>query len=107
MAEVNDAIAGDNPQCMFVTLFIGILDWKQAMWCSATEAPPIRVSTSRQCEYVNGKSGPAVGVMEEVPFKELSVDLQPGEALFLCTDGVTEARKRSSAPKKHCWKRCP
>ena len=32
-----------------------------------------------------------VGVMEDIDYKELSVDLLPGEGFFLYTDGVTEA----------------
>ena len=33
----------------------------------------------------------AVGVQENIPYGDRSVQLQPGETLFLYTDGVTEA----------------
>ena len=35
--------------------------------------------------------GAALGFMEDIPYKEETVNLEPGQALFLYTDGVTEA----------------
>jgi sigma-B regulation protein RsbU (phosphoserine phosphatase) len=32
-----------------------------------------------------------VGIMDDICYKDLSLTLAPGEALFLYTDGVTEA----------------
>lgn len=41
--------------------------------------------------YKKELSGPVVGVIPGVDYKDISVALQPGEAIFLCSDGVTEA----------------
>jgi sigma-B regulation protein RsbU (phosphoserine phosphatase) len=35
--------------------------------------------------------GPALGFMEELPYKEESMNLEVGQTLFMYTDGVTEA----------------
>lgn len=94
MMEVNNAIAADNPHTMFVTLFIGILDLKtgRIIYSNGGHNPPILVSTQRACHYVKGTSGPLVGVMADISYNELALELFPGEALFLYTDGVTEAQ---------------
>lgn len=94
MDEVNKAIAADNPQTMFVTLFIGILDLKtgRVTYSNGGHNPPILVSTQRLCQYIKKISGPLVGVIDDASYNELSLDLSPGEALFLYTDGVTEAQ---------------
>jgi sigma-B regulation protein RsbU (phosphoserine phosphatase) len=36
-------------------------------------------------------SGPVVGAMGEIDYKDLNLSLTPGDAIFLYTDGVTEA----------------
>jgi len=94
MIEVNNAIAADNPQTMFVTLLIGIMDLKtgRVTYSNGGHNPPILVSTERSCRYVKKISGPVVGVIDNTPYRELSLDLAPGEGLFLYTDGVTEAQ---------------
>ncbi|MCG8564244.1 MAG: SpoIIE family protein phosphatase [Desulfobacterales bacterium] len=94
MTEVNETIAGDNPQSMFVTLLVGILDLEtgRIVYANGGHNLPIRVSPGRDCEYVEGTSGPLVGIMDGVEYSELTLDLEPGESLFLYTDGVTEAQ---------------
>ncbi|WP_321493349.1 SpoIIE family protein phosphatase [uncultured Desulfobacter sp.] len=97
MMEVNNAVAADNPETMFVTLFIGILDLKtgRVTYSNGGHNPPILVSTMRPCKYVRKISGPVVGIKENISYEELSLDLAPGEGLFLYTDGVTEAQNTS------------
>ena len=94
MMEVNNAVAKDNPQTMFVTLFIGILDLKtgRVTYSNGGHNPPIIVSNRRPCQYVKKTSGPVVGIIENTSYQEFSLDLAPEEALFLYTDGVTEAQ---------------
>ena len=49
------------------------------------------VSQKEGVFYQEGISGPLLGPIENVPYKELSLTLQPGDCLFLYTDGVTES----------------
>ncbi len=93
MTEVNDAISSDNPQSMFVTLFIGILDLNTGVvtYANGGHNPAVHIMGSGQAGYQKAISGPMVGIMDDICYKDLSLTLAPGEALFLYTDGVTEA----------------
>jgi sigma-B regulation protein RsbU (phosphoserine phosphatase) len=93
MTEVNDAISSDNPQSMFVTLFVGILDMNtgEVTYANGGHNPAVLIQGSGEAGYQKGISGPVVGIMDGIRYKDLTVTLAPGDALFLYTDGVTEA----------------
>jgi sigma-B regulation protein RsbU (phosphoserine phosphatase) len=93
MTEVNDAISSDNPQSMFVTLFVGILDLNTGVvtYANGGHNPAVHIAGSGQAGYQKGISGPVVGIMDGIQYKDLSLTLAPGDSLFLYTDGVTEA----------------
>jgi sigma-B regulation protein RsbU (phosphoserine phosphatase) len=40
----------------------------------------------------------AIGVMEDVPYRNESLQLEPGDTLFLYSDGVTEAMDAGENP---------
>lgn len=92
MIEANEALARDNPNSMFVTLFLGILNVRtgELLFCSGGHNPPVKISGD-EVEYLKEISGPMVGVMEGMAYKRLSTSLKPGDTLFVYTDGVTEA----------------
>lgn len=94
MIEVNDAISSDNPQSMFVTLLVGVLDLEtgRISYANGGHNPPVHICSDRPPYYVKASSGPVVGIMDEIPYGELELTLKPGEALFMYTDGVTEAQ---------------
>lgn len=93
MIEVNNAIDDDNPRTMFVTLIVGILDLKtgRIKYSNGGHNPPILIKKNGEAEYVKKISGPAVGAVGGIEYKNLTIDLSPGDALFMYTDGVTEA----------------
>jgi sigma-B regulation protein RsbU (phosphoserine phosphatase) len=98
MSQVNNVLGEDNPNCMFVTLFIGMLDIAtgEVRYANGGHNPPVMMRRGLKPMYHKGLSGPVVGALEEVPYKELSLHLDPGDALFLYTDGVTEAMDTDS-----------
>ena len=53
--------------------------------------PPLLLRADGLVEEL-GDPGRAIGVFEELDLEDLVVSLEPGDALFLYTDGVTEAR---------------
>ena len=93
MVRVNDDLSKDNPKNMFVTLIIAIMNIRtgHVRYANAGHNLPIILSPDSDCHYVQGVSGPVAGAMEGLPYKELSMDLSPGDALFIYTDGITEA----------------
>lgn len=92
VSEVNAFLAADNEQMMFVTLFHGVLDIATGAftYVNAGHNRPYHLSNGR-IETVPRTHGPALAVMEDIRYGEDTITLAPGDALFLYTDGVTEA----------------
>lgn len=93
MTLVNANLSRDNPKCMFVTLFIGILDLLtgEVQYANGGHNPPLLLSPQGEPVWLEAISGPVVGVMEDIDYKLLSVRICPGDILFLYTDGLNEA----------------
>jgi sigma-B regulation protein RsbU (phosphoserine phosphatase) len=93
MTRVNDKLSRENPNSMFVTLFIGILDTStgHVSYANGGHNPAILITNDGHPLFQEGLSGLVVGGMEGVPYTGLSFDMHPGETVFLYTDGVTEA----------------
>ena len=93
MARANDRLCQNNEEDMFVTVFMGILNIRSGEFCYANAGhnrPLLR----------HGKNGFAwlpkadtcmMGLMEGMDFPVRKLQLNPGDSLFLYTDGVTEA----------------
>ncbi len=98
MVRINDTLSLDNPNSMFVTLIIGVLDVEtgHVRYSNGGHNPPIVLRNDGEISFRDGISGPAVGAMEEMPYEELELTLAPGESLFLYTDGVTEAMDKDN-----------
>ncbi|HEX4985992.1 MAG TPA: CHASE2 domain-containing protein [Burkholderiales bacterium] len=94
MRAANREIARDNPEMLFVTVFAGILDLGsgELSWCNAGHDAPLCLRPGRR-EPVRmaGEAGPPLCVIEHFEYAAQRYRLQPGEALCLFTDGVTEA----------------
>lgn len=93
MSRVNNDLSKDNPKSMFVTLIIAVMNIRTGhiRYANAGHNLPIILGGEGRCHFIQGVSGPVAGAMEGIPYKELSLDLLPGDALFIYTDGVTEA----------------
>ena len=93
MDAVNEALSRDNPNCMFVTLVIGILDVRtgRVAYANAGHNPPLALRQQSDVEVLSARSGPAAGAAAGVKFSLLATVLAPGDGLLLYTDGVTEA----------------
>ncbi len=93
VAEVNNFLAADNEQMMFVTLFHGVIDITTGAftYVNAGHNPPYRIGPDGTPVPLARASGPAIAVMEGIDYTEETTQLSPGDTLFLYTDGVTEA----------------
>lgn len=94
--HVNDALSTDNDSCMFVTLYLGILNLRDGtlVTTNAGHNPPLLKRRDAEFEWLTAQDGPMVGPMAGIAFKESTIQLGPGDELFLYTDGVTEADNR-------------
>jgi sigma-B regulation protein RsbU (phosphoserine phosphatase) len=90
---VNDALSTDNDTCMFVTLYLGILNLRDGALrtTNAGHNPPLLKRRDRPFEWLTARDGPMVGPIAGIAFKESTIQLDPGDELFFYTDGVTEA----------------
>ncbi len=93
MRMVNDELARDNPNCMFVTLIIAIIDLRsgEIQYANGGHNRPILLDRDTEVDFLSGVSGPMAGAMADMPFSPLRTKLKPGDTLLLYTDGVTEA----------------
>ena len=93
LAAVNNRIAENNPNLMFVTLLVGMLNIETGdfVWANAGHPLPLAVSPVGEAKRLVGRSGPACGVMENAAYRTFAYRLSAGETLFGYTDGVTEA----------------
>ena len=90
---VNDALSADNDSCMFVTLYLGILNLRDGrlLTTNAGHNPPLLKRGDGQFQWLTAQDGSMVGSMQGIAFKESTIQLDPGDELFFYTDGVTEA----------------
>lgn len=79
----------------FVTLFLVIIDMDRgvAIYASAGHNPPLLVgATPERSQYVTHDEGLPLGVIADAHFSEHELKLEPGDTLFLYSDGLTEAQ---------------
>lgn len=98
LQKVNKELAADNEACMFVTLFLGVLDIHtgEFTYCSAGHNPPYLLSQDGSVELVDKKGGLCLGVMDDSVYVSSNMTLKKGDILFLFTDGVTEAMDKDN-----------
>lgn len=89
---VNRELCHNNESCTFVTIFCGLLNTKtgEVVYADAGHNPPLVVRRGQSVQFLDKPGGPVAGVLEEARFQTRRVRLQPGDFLFLYTDGVTE-----------------
>jgi len=92
-AKVNVELAADNDACMFVTMFLAIADLRTGVvrCASAGHNLPFVIDAAGSVTQVPRIKGIALGVTTAATFEDAELRLRPGDALFLYTDGVSEA----------------
>ncbi len=93
MEQVNALICRNNPENMFVTVWLGVLDLRTGRLTAvnAGHEYPMLKEPGGAFELVKDRHGLAVGVMEGVSYREYELTLRPGSTLFVYTDGLPEA----------------
>ncbi len=93
LAEVNRLLIGHDIPGMFVTAFYGILDPKtwRLKFANGGHLPPYLVREGGEVRSVETGGGVVLGFEHGVPYEADSLSLEKGDALFIYTDGLTEA----------------
>ena len=94
VTRMNDELAKYNPSAMFVTLFVAVIDPEtgNATFTNAGHNPPFVCRGQDRVDSLDTLHGPVVGAVEDLEYGEDQLILQESDALFLYTDGVTEAK---------------
>ena len=93
----NAKLCEGNDAGMFVTAWMGILNTKtgQVLFANAGHNPPLVKYADGTYEYLKSRAGFVLAGMEGVRYRKNELTLAPGDAIYLYTDGVTEATNMS------------
>ena len=94
LIQMNDTLAEQNEQNMFVTLFVGVLDLPsgEISYCNAGHNAPLIIRGEKaEVHTMDVHPNLPVGIMPGFEFAEQKLQLAYGDTLFLYTDGLTEA----------------
>lgn len=91
--QANEKLCENNESGMFVTAWMGILDLTtgQVKFANAGHNPPLLKRADGSFEYLKTRAGFVLAGMEGVRYRAGEITLNPGDRLFLYTDGVPEA----------------
>lgn len=93
LEKTNEQLCDNNQAEMFITCWIGILEISTGRMTAANaghEYPVIRQNDGLFAIYKD-KHGFVIGGMEGVHYKEYVLQMNPGDKIFVYTDGLPEA----------------
>lgn len=102
-ARVNHLLFEGNEDDMFVTAWMGILNTETGVltYVNAGHNPPLirlhGTDPESRFTYLKERPGFVLGGMDGLRYRQREIIMQPGDSLFLYTDGATEARNEEEA----------
>ena len=89
----NEKLCENNESGMFVTAWMGIIDVTTGtmQYANAGHNPPLLKRADGSFEYLKTRPGFVLAGMEGICYRAGELVMNPGDRLFLYTDGVTEA----------------
>ena len=93
LAAANALLCENNAMCMFVTVWLGILDLTtgRLVASSAGHEKPMLGRVGRAFDFIDDHHGLVMGGMKRARYTDYEITLNPGDVLFQYTDGVPEA----------------
>ena len=91
--DVNNELCEGNVAELFVTVWLGIIEIStgKGVAANAGHEHPVMRNNNDEYKLVVYKHSPVVAAMEGMMFKQHEFQLQPGDSIFVYTDGVAEA----------------
>ncbi len=93
MNSINDIICARNAADMFVTLWLGILEIStgRIIACNAGHEDAVIYRKNGDFTLTRTKHDLVVGALPGIKYHDYEITLNPGDKLFIYTDGATEA----------------
>jgi len=91
--KVNHMLCEGNEAGLFVTGWMGLLNIESGnlTYVNAGHNPPMIKLADKGFEYLRSRPGFVLAGMDGVRYRQNELQMQPGDKIFLYTDGVTEA----------------
>ncbi len=101
LARLNDELAADNPSGMFVTLQCAMFEPESGRLtvANAGHCRPVLLPANAPPRWAVRNLGTALGFEPGLEFERSELQLKPGDAVILYTDGVSEAFN----PQDECY----
>ncbi len=98
LETTNRQLCENNDASMFVTVWFGILDISTGVITAvnAGHEKPLIKRKDGDFEYLRDKHGMMLAALSMSKYKEYEIQLNPGDKLFLYTDGLLEATNSSN-----------
>lgn len=95
-AETNKKLCDNNDAGMFLTAWMGVVDLNTGhlTYVNAGHNPPLLYRKNRGFEYIKDKPSFILAGLETTKYRKYEFDLNPGDGIYLYTDGVTEANDK-------------
>jgi sigma-B regulation protein RsbU (phosphoserine phosphatase) len=99
ITHVNQALTEENPECMFVTLFLCICDLRtgELTYTNAGHNPPYIKRADGHVDCIRQLHGPIAGALGGISYTQDKLKLHKDDLLLLFTDGVSEAMDMDSS----------
>jgi GAF domain-containing protein len=91
LCQTNALLRGRLPGTIFVPAVMMVIEDGRIRWCNAGHTPPRLIAGGVQRELQG--TGLPLGLEEGRPYTAEEAPLGPGDLVFACTDGLTEARR--------------
>ncbi len=100
MKRANNILCQESVNDMFVTVFYGILQIHTGIvtYSNAGHNPPVYIQRDEHVSVLPLTNDLVLGAIKDKEYHEKEVQLQPGDTLFLYTDGITEAMNKENKP---------
>ncbi|MBD3278494.1 MAG: SpoIIE family protein phosphatase [Candidatus Aegiribacteria sp.] len=90
--KINKVVCCNTPSELFITFFVAEIDTadRTLKYVNAGHNPPLLVRRNGRVETLSS-AGVVLGVRNTSSYREIDVSFNPGDILFMYTDGVSEA----------------
>ena len=98
LSRTNEELLAQNPEGLFATVFVAILDPVSGDMRYANAGHTWPVLLGEGVQVLHPETGIALGLFEDADIQDETMTLSPGQGLFLYTDGLTDALNAQRAP---------